>query len=207
MTIFKLTIDEKDIYVCIVKGEHEFKALTKKLLENVTKDQIDKITTQINKKHIIVYGDLINCFSCDGEKAIGDETCICGKKNIDEVYALENKKSHQFFDIGSTCVSNWIYRNQHEDLNCLFCHRNNKSGENCKNCKEKTKIKSIFKTWKRYVDEINSKVNFGKYTDILSYKQLSRNRCYEDYISFILSDRCWLVMQDIKNKKIKFQRN
>ena len=45
MTIFKLTIDEKDIYVCIVKGEHEFKALTKKLLENVTKDQIDKITT------------------------------------------------------------------------------------------------------------------------------------------------------------------
>ena len=96
---------------------------------------------------------------------------------------------------------------QQEDQNCLFCQRNNKSGYNCKNCKQKTKIKIIFKTWKRYVDEINSKVDFRKYMDILSYKHLCRKKCYEDCISFILSDRCWLVMQDIKDKIIKFQRN
>ena len=41
MTILKIMIDEKDIYMCIVNGQHEFKALTKKLLENVTKKQID----------------------------------------------------------------------------------------------------------------------------------------------------------------------
>ena len=101
------------------------------------------------------------------------------------------------------CI-NWIYKNQHEDRNCLFCNRNNKSGENYKNCKEKTKIKTIFKTWKKYVDEINSKVDFGKYMDILTYKQLCRQKYYEDYISFILSDSCWIVMQDVKEKIIKF---
>ena len=82
MTIFKLAIDEKNIYVCIVNGEHRFKGLTKKLSENVTKNQIDQITTWINNKHIIVYRDLIDCYSCNGEKTIGDETCICGKKKM-----------------------------------------------------------------------------------------------------------------------------
>ena len=135
----KITIDEKDIYVCLVNREHEFKALTRKLLENVTKKQIDQITTCINNKHIIVHRDLIDCYSCYGYKIIGDETCLCGKKNINEVYLLENKETHKKFNIGSTCVSNWIYKSQHEDRNCLFCNRNNKSGENCKNCKEKTK--------------------------------------------------------------------
>ena len=93
MTIFKLMIDEKDIYACIVNGEHEFKALTKKLLENVTKKQIDQLTTLINNKHIIVHRDLIDCYSCGGEKTIGEETCICGKKNINEVYSSENKET------------------------------------------------------------------------------------------------------------------
>ena len=204
MTIMKLMIDEREIYVCIVKGEHEFRALTKKLLENITKKQIDQITTIINNKHITVHRDLMDCYSCDGYKLICDETCLCGKKNINEVYSLENKETHQFFHIGSTCVSNWIYKNQHEDRNCLFCNRNNKSGENCKNCKEKTKIKTIFKTWKKYVDDLNSKVDFGKYMNLVTYKQICRQSCYEDYISFILSDSCWLVMQDVKNKIIKF---
>ena len=82
MTILKIMIDEKDIYMCIVNGQHEFKALTKKLLENVTKKQIDQITTIIHNKHIIVHRDLIDCYSCNGYKIIGDETCLCGKKNI-----------------------------------------------------------------------------------------------------------------------------
>ena len=37
----KLMIDEKDIYVCLVNREHEFKALTKNLLENITKRMND----------------------------------------------------------------------------------------------------------------------------------------------------------------------
>ena len=180
MPIMKITIDENDIYVCLVNREHEFKALTKNLLENITKKQIDQITTIIHYKHIIVLRDLIDSYSCNGYNIIGDETCLCGKKNINEVYSLENKETHQFFHIGSTCVSNWIYKNQYEDRNCLFCNRNNKSGDNCKNCKEKSKIKTIFKTWKKYVDEINSKVDFGKYMNILTYKQLCRQKCYED---------------------------
>ena len=108
MTIMKITIDEKEIYACIVNGVHEFRALTKKLLENVTKKQIDQITTCIHNKYIILHRDLINCYSCNGEKIISDETCLCGKKNINEVYSLENTETHKKFNIGSTCVSNWI---------------------------------------------------------------------------------------------------
>ena len=76
MTIMKLMIDEREIYVCTVKGEHEFRALTKKLLENITKKQIDQITTIINNKHIIVHRDLMDCYYCGGFKIIGDETCL-----------------------------------------------------------------------------------------------------------------------------------
>ena len=188
----------------MLTSSYEFKALTKKLLENITKEQIDKITTIINNKHIIVYKDLINCYSCDGYKKIGYETCLCGKKNINEVFSLENKENHQRFHIGSTCVSNWIYKNQYEDRNCLFCHRKNKSDENCKNCKEKTKIKTIFKKWKKYVDDLHSKVDFGRYMNLITYKQLCREKCYDDYRSSILSDVCWLVDQDVKNKIINF---
>ena len=108
MTIMKLMIDEKEISVCIVNGEHEFRALTKFLLENITKKQIDQITTSIHNKRIIVHRDLMDCYYCNGEKIIGDETCLCGKKNINEVFSLENKETHQFYHIGSTCVSNWI---------------------------------------------------------------------------------------------------
>ena len=204
MTIMKLMIDEREISVCIVNGEHEFKALTKNLLENITTNQIDQITTCIHNKNIILHRDLMDCYSCNGEKIIGDETCLCGKKNINEVFSLENKETHQIFHIGSTCVSNWICKNQHEDLTCLFCNRKNKSGGNCRNCKEKTKIKTIFKTWKKYVQDLNSKVDFGKHMNLVTYKQLCREKCYDDYRSFILSDFCWLVDQDVKNKIIKF---
>ena len=76
----KLMIDEKEIYVCIVNGVHEFRALTKKLLENVTKKQIDQITTCIHNKNIILHRDLIDCYSCNGEKIIGDETCFVEKR-------------------------------------------------------------------------------------------------------------------------------
>ena len=203
MTIMKITIDERDISVLIVNGEHEFRALTKKLLENITKKQIDQITTCIHNKRIIVHRDLIDCFSCNGEKIIGDETCLCGKKNINEIFLLENKDTHKKFNIGSTCVSKWIWICK-KDLTCLFCNRKNKSGENCRNCKEKTKIKTIFKTWKKYVDDLNSKVDFGKYMKLITYKQLCREKCYDDYRSSILSDFCWLVDQDVKNKIIKF---
>ena len=204
MPIMKLMIDERQIYVCIVNGDHEFKSLTKNLLENITKKQIVQITTCINNKRIIVHRDLMDCYSCDGYKLIGDETCLCGKKNINEIFLLENKDTHQFYHIGSTCVSNWICKNQHEDRICLFCNRKNKSGENCKNCKEKTKMKTILKTWKKYVDDLNSKVDFGKYMNLVTYKQLCREKCYDDYRSSILSDFCWLVDQDVKNKIIKF---
>ena len=200
----KLMIDEREISVCIVNGEHEFKALTKNLLENITKKQIDQITTCIHNKNIILHRDLMDCYSCNGGKIIGDETCLCGKKNINEVYSLENKETHKKFNIGSTCVSNWICKKQHEDRNCLFCNRNNKSGENCKNCKEKTKIKTIFKTWKKYVQDLNSKVDFGRYMNLITYQQLCREESYDDYRSSILSDSCWIVMQDVKNKIIKF---
>ena len=44
----KLMIDEREISDCIVKVEHEFRALTKNLLENITKKQIDQITTCIH---------------------------------------------------------------------------------------------------------------------------------------------------------------
>ena len=87
---------------------------------------------------------------------------------------------------------------------CLFCNRKNKSGENCRNCKEKIKIKTIFKTWKKYVDDLNSKVDFGKHMNLVTYKQLCREKCYDDYRSSILSDVCWLVDQDVKNKIINF---
>ena len=204
MTILKIMMDEREISVCIVNEEHEFKALTKNLLENITKKQIDQITTIIRNKRIIVYRDLMDCYSCDGYKKIGYETCLCGKKNINEVFSLENKENHQRFHIGSTCVSNWIYKNQYEDRNCLFCHRKNKTGENCKNCKEKTKIKTIFKTWKKYVQDLNSKVDFGRYMNLITYQQLCREESYDDYRSSILSDSCWIVMQDVKNKIIKF---
>ena len=40
--------------------------------------------------------------------------------------------------------------------------------------KRRTKIKTIFNNWMKYVNEINSKVDFGKYTDLLTYKQLCR---------------------------------
>ena len=53
---------------------------------------------------------MIDCYSCNGEKIIGDETCLCGKKNINEIFLLENKETHKKFNIGSTCVSNWIYK-------------------------------------------------------------------------------------------------
>ena len=68
----------------------------------------------------------MDCYSCDGCKTIGDETCLCGKKNINEIFLLENKDTHKKFNIGSTCVSNWICKNQHEDRICLFCNRKNK---------------------------------------------------------------------------------
>ena len=34
-------MDDREISVCIVNGEHEFRALTKFLLENITKKQIE----------------------------------------------------------------------------------------------------------------------------------------------------------------------
>ena len=54
MTIMKIMIDERDISVCIVNGEHEFKALTKNLLENITKKQIE-----ISLSSIIIFNMVI----------------------------------------------------------------------------------------------------------------------------------------------------
>ena len=44
--------------------------------------------------------NILHLYSCDGCKIIGEETCLCGEKNINEVYSLENKETHQFFHIG-----------------------------------------------------------------------------------------------------------
>ena len=121
-----------------------------------------------------------------------------------KIKKLENKETHKNFNIGSTCVSNWIYKNQHEDRNCLFCNRNNKSGENCKNCKEKTKIYFRIEVIYVFLPRLENGLDFGKYMNLVTYNQLCRQKCYEDYVSFILSDSCWIVMQDVKDKIIKF---
>ena len=65
-------------------------------------------------------------------------------------------------------------------------------------------MNTILKTWKKYVYDLNSKVDFGKYMNLVNYKQLCREKCYDDYRSSILSDVCWLVDQDVKNKIINF---
>jgi hypothetical protein len=75
------------------------------LLGNISDADQTKITnTDINKRNIIYYTDVVNCFVGVEHLAIKEmNSCICGKKHISDNYLIRNKSTNEEHIVGSTC--------------------------------------------------------------------------------------------------------
>jgi hypothetical protein len=151
----------------------------------------------------------INKYVCNSDETLNNEfeynychndgECACGVK-IQYEHIIENIETHKFYIIGSECIDWW---NRKRDTNktkaiikavlekkeipkfCSFC----KSSRDCKNCKEKGQLKSIFQEWrqnskisiKKLLLSLNETVKFGKYKDKTFY-ELCQNSGYSQFI-------------------------
>jgi hypothetical protein len=158
---------------CIVHGKGLKQTLEFKNIEIYT-------NTDINKRNIIYFTDVVNCFA--GVKHLASKemnSCICGKKHISDNFLIRNKSTQEEYIVGSTCSRNWFKEDKVKE-SCKYCNRMKKNGGNCINCSGKIHLKSVFLAWKNEVRENKEMVSFGKYKGVLTYKTTVRRHFQEE---------------------------
>jgi hypothetical protein len=190
MVLHALNIDGVDhsIYVRTA-SKNMYNGLCSALLSNISDADQTKITnTDINKRNIIYYTDVVDCF--EGVEHLASKemnSCICGKKHIKDNFLIRNKSTQEEYIVGSTCARNWFKEDKVKE-SCKYCNRIKKNGGNCINCSGKMHLKSVLLTWKRRVVENKEMVSFGKYKGILTYKQLCDDIFKKNYVDFCINE-------------------
>jgi hypothetical protein len=190
MVLHALNIDgiEHSIYLRTA-SKKAYHGLLSALLANISDADQTKITnTDINKRNIIYYTDVVNCF--EGVEHLASKemnSCICGKKHIKDNYLIRNKATQGEYIVGSTCAKNWFKEDKVKE-SCKYCNRIKKNGGNCINCSAKIHLKLVLLTWKRKVVENKEMVLFGKYKGILTYKQLCDDIFKKNYVDWCINE-------------------
>jgi hypothetical protein len=202
MVLHALNIDGIDHSIYMrTASKNMYNGLCSALLSNISNEDQTKITnTDINKRNIIYYTDVVNCF--EGVEYLASKemnSCICGKKHIKDNYLIRNKSTNEEYIVGSTCARNWFRKDRVKE-SCKYCNRIKKNGGNCKNCSAKTHLKSVLLTWKRKVVENKEMVSFGKYKGILTYKQLCDDTFNEKYVDWCINESA--VDDGVKDRDI-----
>jgi hypothetical protein len=174
MVLHALNIDGIDHSIYMrTASKNMYNGLCSALLANISDADQTKITnTDINKRNIIYFADVVNCF--EGVEHLASKemnSCICGKKHISDNFLIRNKATQEEYIVGSTCARNWFKEDKVKE-SCKYCNRIKKNGGNCINCSAKMHLKSVFLTWKSKVVENKEMVSLGKYKGVLTYKQL-----------------------------------
>jgi hypothetical protein len=174
MVLHALNIDGIDHSIYMrTASKNMYNGLCSALLSNISDEDQTKITnTDTNKRNIIYYTDVVNCF--EGVEHLASKemnSCICGKKHIKDNYLIRNKSTNEEYIVGSTCARNWFKEDKVKE-SCKYCGRMSKNGGNCINCSAKIHLKSVLLTWKSKVVENKEMVSFGKDKGVLTYKQL-----------------------------------
>jgi hypothetical protein len=190
MVLHELSIDgiNHSIYLKTTSNK-VYHNLCSALLSNISDADQTKITnTDINKRNIIYFTDIINCFIGVEHLASKEiDSCICGKKHISDNYLIRNIATLEEYIVGSTCAKNWFKEDKIKD-GCKYCGRMSKNNSNCKNCSGKANLKSVFLTWKKKVIENREMVSFGKYKNVLTYKQLCEDKFKMRYVDFCINE-------------------
>lgn len=161
-------------------------------------------TIQHSQQKLNTYQGVVSIYHTFNEEIINEINinhgkCACGVSIIDE-NIIQNIETKRFYIIGCVCIEWWglkryvnntikICKNINENKEikkyCSFCYR---EGE-CKMCKNKKKIKTIFDAWKKrtqtnikkYKSIAFSTIKFGKYkqTPLIS---LCRDLSYINFI-------------------------
>jgi hypothetical protein len=200
MVLHALNIDgiEHSIYMRTA-SKNMYNGLCSALLSNISDADQSKITnTDINKRNIIYYTDVVNCF--EGVEHLASKemnSCICGKKHIKDNYLIRNKATQEEYIVGSTCARNW-FKEERVKESCKYCNRIKKNGGNCINCSAKIHLKLVLLTWKRRVVENKEMVLFGKYKGILTYKQLCGDVFKKNYVDFCINESA--VDEEVKDR-------
>ena len=198
MAVYSVNKGGNTYFIRLVSNNETYKSLTKQLLEKITIDQLKEIMIF---NDIVLYKDLLKCFVYDGKYEEGrSDDCLCGKKNIHEIHGIINKNTNERFIIGSTCSLNWCVAIK-PGYSCKYCNRTNKQGRDCINCNGKILHRETFNKWKNFVTYSKEKVDFGIYKDKITYKQLSSQSKYKNYVDYILSQQCLYIKSTTKEKK------
>ena len=200
MVIHELNIDGID-HILYIKAASKgvYYRLCMALLSNISDADQTRIThIDKNQRRIVFFTDLVRCF--ERVKIAYDmaaEYCICGKKDIVEIYLIRNISTREQYIVGSTCARNWFSENKVIN-GCMYCNRINKNGGNFINCSGKMNLKSVFFSWKNEVMERKEMVSFGKYKDVITYRQLCSDIRHKSYVDWCLDKST--MKEDIKSR-------
>lgn len=188
MVLYNFTINDVEYGIHIMTKKRAYYCLCRALLEEISDEQQKRITiTTRDKRNIILYRDLIGCF--DGVRnCSGNASCICGQKDITDLYMIKNKEYDTELIVGSTCSNNWFEMKKIKG--CQYCDRVNQTDDDCKNCAGKKKTRLVIKKWKEYTKKSKEKIDFGKLKGLETYKNIARESEYTNYRNYILSDEC-----------------
>jgi hypothetical protein len=181
----------------------EYRALCFGLIRELTTKQLETITIEGYNTKVLLYCDVIESFekTKNGDLPIeyrGTGDCICGKRNIQDVYLIQNKFSYKIIEIGSKCCKNW-YDLKKKEICCEYCGRQNTGEQNCKNCKGKKLMRKGISNLSNKCKALNQTLNFGIYKNI-TFLEL-RNDFFIDYVNYIMTDDC----KTSQNNKTKIQ--
>jgi hypothetical protein len=190
MVLHALNIDGIDHSIYMrTASKKAYHGLCSALLSNISDEDQTKITnTDINKRNIIYFTDVVNCFA--GIKHLASKemnSCICGKKHISDNYLIRNKATQEEYIVGSTCARNWFKEDKVKE-SCKYCGRINKNGGNCINCSAKIHLKSVFIAWKNEVSENKEMVTFGKYKGVMTYHELCDDTFKKKYVDWCIHE-------------------
>jgi hypothetical protein len=204
MVLHALNIDGIDHSIYMrTASKNMYNGLCNALLSNISNEDQTKITnTDINKRNIIYYTDVVNCF--EGVEHLASKemnSCICGKKHIKDNYLIRNKATQEEYIVGSTCARNW-FKEERVKESCKYCNRIKKNGGNCINCSGKMHLKAVLLTWKSKVVENKEIISFGKFKSILTYKQLCDDISKKNYVDWCINESA--VDEEVK-KKLRYE--
>ena len=209
--IFEIDNIDYCIYLNRIRGK-EYYCLCCALLQDISHEQLKSITVKTRKnENVILFVDLVDCFQGLEDNEMEDMEdmeidgfsgeCICGKTGLTHEYYIKNVEKKNILIVGSTCCNNW-YKEEKID-GCQYCHRNKKLGGDCNNCAAKRFLQSVIKKWKEYTKKATEKIDFGKYSGLVTYKNIARKSVYANYLNYILSDEC-KTSESRKNKILQF---
>ena len=200
MVLHELNIDGIDHSIYIkTASKKAYHGLCIALLSGISDVDQSQITNiDKNKRKIVYFTDVVKCFEAVGTLSIpGSSSCICGKEHIVDKYLIRNISTREQYIVGSTCSRNWFKEEKITNC-CMYCNRKNKNGGNCINCSGKTNLKSVFFSWKNEVVEKKEMVSFGKFKDVLTYRQLCSDIRHKSYVDWCLDKST--MKEDIKSR-------